>query len=196
MSPQGIRSLSERRMALERAFFIETDRKLIEELQIMRNMDESRQNLATASGITNEIVLTRLVELDIHAETVASLAMVPLVAVAWADGHMDPKERDAIMHASENAGFARDGIDYVLLDRWLSHKPGPELVDAWGEYVQGLCELLQPAERAALRKDIMDHAQAVAEAAGGFLGLLARVSVEEEHVMEKLCMAFITPADR
>jgi hypothetical protein len=175
---------------LEDRFFIERDRVLIEKQRELKKLEETRQALAEVSGITNQKVLQRLVDLKVQAETVASLAVVPLVEVAWADGRIDDKEREAIMRASTETGIAKGSPDYDLLDRWLTHRPEPELLEAWKHYIEGLCEMLTPEERESLRADLIDRARRVAEAAGGFLGLTSKVSDAERRMLESLEQAF------
>lgn len=182
--------LGNRARTLEDRFFLEQDRILIEKHRELKRMQESRQALSAVSGVTNEKVLQRLVELDIQAETLASLAVVPLVEVAWADGRIDDREREAIKRASAESGLAKGSPDFELLDRWLSHRPGPELLEAWHHYVQGLCELLTPEEKEALRADFVGRARRVAEAAGGFLGLTSGVSAGEQRILDRLDSAF------
>ena len=183
--------LGNRGRMLEDRFFLEQDRILIEKQRELRKMEETRQALAAVSGITNQDVLQRLVELNIQAEILASLAVVPLVEIAWADGRIDEKEREAIRRASTEAGLAQGSPDFELLDRWLAHRPGPELLEAWHHYVEGLCELLSPEERESLRADFVGRARKVAEAAGGFLGLTSGISAAEQKILDKLDSAFV-----
>ena len=150
---------------------------------------ENIKNLAEVSGIKDEAVLKKLVALNIHAETVASLAMVPLVEVAWADGKIDKEERDALLKVSAGGDmFGR--IDRSLLEQWLTHKPKPELLVAWEHYTAELCKVLSEPERLALRQQIMSRAEAVAKSAGGFLGLTSKISAEEHAVLERMNRAF------
>ena len=51
-----------------------------------------RQALATATGIKDTGAIDRLIEQGISAETLASVGLIPLVAVAWADEKMDDKD--------------------------------------------------------------------------------------------------------
>jgi len=135
-------------------------------------------------------VLDKLIELDIRPEVVASLSVVPLVEVAWADGRIEERERAAIMEAAAAGGLSKGSPDYELLGCWLAHRPGSELLEAWTHYVEGLCELMQPEERESLRAALVERARRVAEAAGGFLGLTSPVSKAEQQVLDRLDKAF------
>ena len=176
---------------LEDLFFLENDKKLIENLKKMKQMKETKENLSRVSGIHNDKVLEKLVKLEIHPETLASIAIIPLVEVAWADGKIDKKESDAILHGAENAGFVKDSIDYVLLERWLQHKPDKKLLEAWKHYIHGLCEKLNSEEKESLETEIFSHACDVARASGGFLGIGSKISDSEQAVIDEMKKAFV-----
>ncbi len=76
-------------------FFREQDAILMEEYQRLAKMKETKAALSKVSGITNDKILQKLVDLDIRPEIAASLAMVPLIEVAWPDGRVDEKEKAA-----------------------------------------------------------------------------------------------------
>lgn len=184
------RSLENTGRRLEDRFFLEQDRILVEKLRELRQMEETRQALSAVSGITNPAVLQKLIDLQIRPEILASLAVVPLVEVAWADGRIEDKERAAIMAASTQGGLTKGSPDYQILERWLSHRPGAELLEAWTHYVQGLSEKLTAEEREALRRDLVARARRVAEAAGSFLGLTSPISKAEQQMLDTLEAAF------
>jgi hypothetical protein len=176
--------------ALEDRFFKEQDRILVEKQRELRQMEETKQALTAVSGITNAAVLQKLIDLKIRPEILASLAVVPLVEVAWADGRIEDKERAAIMEASAKGGLVKGSPDYQILERWLARKPEPALLEAWTHYVQGLCEQMGPEEREVLRRDLIDRARRVAVAAGGFLGLTSGISKAEQKMLDDLDAAF------
>lgn len=182
--------LETRGKSLEDAFFLERDRKLIQQMKELRKLEETKENLSKITGITNQHLLQKLVDLKVSAETAASLAIVPLVEVAWADGEVEEEEKGVIFSAALSMNFKKDSVDYALLEQWLTHKPPADLMTAWTEYVQGLCKALPAKDREALKKNIMSHATAVAEAMGGFLGLTSRISKEEKAVLKQLEKAF------
>ena len=150
----------------------------------------TRQGLAEVSGIDDAAVLAKLAELDIEAGTWAAISLIPLVEVAWADGKIDEKERDAVLSAAEANGILRGSAAFELLESWLSRRPDARLLEAWGEYIVGLCAKLGDGEKAAVKEKVVGRARAVAEAAGGFLGLGSKVSKEENAVLESLARAF------
>jgi hypothetical protein len=175
---------------LEDAFFLEEERKLMERLRALSKVKETKELLSKVSGIKDDRVLQKLVDLDVRPDLVASLAVIPLIEVAWADGGVDERERRAVLAAAESTGIRRGDIDYDLLDAWLTRRPDPRLLEAWKHYVEGLCAMLTPEERMALRGELLDHAYSVAEASGGFLGLGSKVSKDEAAVLRRLQEAF------
>jgi hypothetical protein len=147
--------------------------------------EASLTELSLASGITDEGTLRLLVDLEVSMDLLSALALVPLMEVAWADGHIDDKERAAILQAADAQGIDRDSPAYDLLAKWLDRRPTARLFDAWRDYIVALMEPLLAAERAQLRDALLGRARRVAEAAGGFLGVGA-VSREEAQVLERL----------
>jgi hypothetical protein len=174
---------------LEEAFFLEQDRILIERLRAMKQLAETKEALAAVSGITNDVILSRLVELDVKPEIVAALATVPLIEVAWADGTIDPEERDAVLAHANAQGISPGSTEHDLLECWLTHRPEPKLLEAWQTYVKGLCEILGAEERVLLKEELMHATKTTAQAAGGFLGL-GRISRLEQEMLETLAASF------
>ena len=175
--------------SLEDAFFFEQDRTLIERRTERRKMAESKEVLGTVSGITNEAILERLVNLNVHPETLAALALVPLIEVVWADGKVDEKELAMVLAHARTQGIALGSVERELLERWLTHRPEASLLNAWQHYVQGLCECLSQSERDALKEELMRDVRKAAEASGGFLGM-GRISGREKQVLLKLESSF------
>lgn len=178
-----------RAKTLEDLFFLEQDRILMEQFHRMEKMKETKESLAKVSGITNDDVLQKLVDLNIRPDVVATLALAPLVVMAWADGEIDEKEKAAVLKAAGEC-FAQDSPDLTILKQWLEHKPGPQLLVAWKHYVKGLCEQMTHSQKAAIRTGILGHACRVAQAAGGFLGLGNKISEAEQKMLEQLDAAF------
>lgn len=180
----------DRRRAFEDEFFRRQDA----ELTARRRAEDARHNaraaLAAASRITDEALLDRLVDMGITSETLIALSLVPVIDVAWADGRIDVREKRAIMDAASAAGLAPDGSGARMVSVCLAKRPSPELRAAWRQYIASVCATLTIAERRALRDEIVRQGRVVAEATGGFKGLLSRVSGEEAAVLDDIARAF------
>jgi hypothetical protein len=181
--------LSKSGRRLEDAFFIEKDKKLLEQLHKMQKMKEDMASLEKVSGIKNEAILSKLISHNIRPETVAALSLIPIIEIAWADGKLDSSEKEAILKASDGHFNKGNQISKVLLDEWLSQKPATEMLDAWVHYIKGLVEILSKKEASELKVDLLLHARDVAESSGGFLGI-NKISKEEERMLKVLENAF------
>jgi hypothetical protein len=182
--------LGDRRRALEEEFFARENEKLRQQLRAKMESQAHREGLAKASGISHPDVLDHLVKLGLDAQTVIALGLVPLIDVAWADGKMAERERLAVLSAAREKGIDDASPAGLLLASWLSAPPPPKLREVWIDYVRALCRELSPLERGELRDDLLGRARAIAESAGGFLGLGSKVSPEEQQELARLEAAF------
>ena len=174
---------------MEEAFFYQQDCRLIEQRKKMQQMKETKDNLAKVSGIKNEVLLGKLVELNIRPETLATLFAIPLIEIAWSDGELQDKERDLLFKYAEETGMRKKGLDPKIILEWLKHRPDPALFEAWAHYVQALWRELSVTERQTLKEEVMNDARTIAQAAGGFLGF-GKISHAEQIMLEKLETAF------
>jgi len=146
--------------------------------------------LAAASGVSDTAVLDSLINSGIGPDTIASVSLIPLVAVAWADRKMEAKEREAILKAATEAGIEASSASYSIMEKWLDEQPDDQLLGAWTEYVSAMKSTLDEAAVNQLKSSIVSRAQTVAEAAGGILGLGNKVSDAERNLLAKLEEAF------
>ncbi len=181
--------LEDRRIALEEAFFVKHNRELLERLQEKAVRETAIEKLKAASGIEDESLLNELVDLGVSAETLAALGLIPLVQVAWADGHMDPAEKQALLRASQAAGIEPGSPAFDVLEGWLDQAPGSEMLSAWSDYVAGLAAVCSEGSMEALEAVTLRRAERVADAAGGVLGI-HRVSGSEREVLSRIADAF------
>jgi hypothetical protein len=182
-------SFHERGKALEDMFFHNRDQQLLDQMKADMHGKEAREAIVAATGIEDPEVVDRLLETGISKETLASLSLVPLVMVAWADGTVEPSERAAIMTAADQNGLTKDSAAYGLLQNWLANKPDPELLHTWEKYVAALKKSITEEDFAHLHVKVIGRAKLVAESAGGFLGL-NKTSANEQRVIDKLESAF------
>ncbi len=177
-------------ITIEEAFFAQENAKLLERLRQEARVQERREALRSALRVDDEGVIDALIELDLYPETVVAFGLVPMVEVAWADGEISTKEREAILEAAAGRGVEKGSTTCELLENWLQRKHGPELLDTWKQYVAAISAQLDGAKNAALKERVLGQARAVAEAAGGILGLGFKVSASEEKVLQELEAAF------
>ena len=183
-------NLHERGQAMEEAFFHEVDKQLIEELRVRTEMEKSREELSRLTGIEDAQTLQDLLDQGIAPTTLASVGLIPLVAVAWADGKLESRERDAVLRAARESGLEDNPKAVDLLTSWLDNKPGPELLNAWKEYVAAMRQTLDAAALEQIHQSVVGRARKVAEAAGGFLGLINTIDPAERDVLHQLDEAF------
>ncbi len=179
--------------SLEDEFFRREDQRLVARLRELRDTETARETLSQATGIRDDVVLDRLLALRIQPEVIAALRIVPLVEVAWADGSLDEKEREAVLSGAREAGIAADSAAYTLLEAWLKRRPEPYLLAAWTTLVQGMSASLPEPEVRNLEASLLERARRVAGASGGVFGLGSKVSKQEAAVLEKLAKAFERP---
>jgi len=182
--------LGDRKKALEESFFAKENAALIERLKAEEWASVTKAKLAEISGIQDDEVLSKIVDLGIDLGTWAVISLVPLVEVAWADGNVHDKERNAVLAAAEANGILPGSPSYELLQNWLSHRPDGRVMEAWGAYIVELCAGLGAAEIASVKDKVIGRARAVASATGGFLGLGPKISTEEDIVLAELAKAF------
>ncbi|MFH5923701.1 hypothetical protein [Roseomonas xinghualingensis] len=183
-------TLNDRRRALEDAFFAKQDAGQVRHLQEEVAPDLRLESLSAASGITDRSLLEELAALGLDGNALSAMTLVPLVAVAWADGSIDEMERAALLSAAASSGLDREGSGYQLLTAWLSTPPPAQLVETWAEYIRATSGNLGEDGRQALRLSLLGRARRVAEAAGGVLGLPSQVSPAEEAMLGRLERAF------
>lgn len=182
-------SRSYQRVLLD-AMFHEQEQKLQEAFRKRLEATERREQLAQVSGIRDEAVLDRLVELDVTPESLAALELVPLVFIAWADGGIQTAEREAIITLAKAGGIEPQDGRYPVLEHWLKRRPGDEMLEAWKHYVAELRRNLDSEQSEQLRHELLDRAESVARAAGGFLGFGDKMSPAERAMLSELEQAF------
>jgi len=189
MQSMSERPLEEQGRTLRQAFFTEGSEPFREQLRVQEQERAAVDALREASDIHDDDLLRSLAGLGIRAETLAALTMIPIVEVAWADGSMDGKEREAILSGAESTGIEPGSPSHGLLQLWTEEQPAPDLTEAWRGFIGALGSELTEPERQHMGDRIVGRARAVAEAAGGFLGV-GSVSREERAVLAALEQAF------
>ena len=181
--------LEDRRKALEEAFYIKKNRELMNKIKEDLNAELHRDELKKVTGIDDDDILQRVLDIGVNVESLAAMSLAPLVLVAWADGNIDGREKKAIIAGAERAGLAADSAALALLLGWLEEEPDETFQEVWTNYIQALCASLTAGDQVRLRETVLGRCQRVAEAAGGFLGL-GSISTQEQAMLNQLNLAF------
>jgi hypothetical protein len=178
---------------LENRFYFAENRVLVDELNRLKQEEETVGALAKVSDIADLAVLKELVRLGVRPETIAALCLVPVIEVAWADGSIDARELEAFVKGAEKNGSE---TSLRIIQAWLRKKPDDALLQAWRHYVTGLRGIMEKEVHTQLCRDIMKHATDVARASGGFLGLIDPVSPSEYRKLDELQVFFLDTPPR
>jgi len=171
---------------LEQAFFAGAQAKLARQLGRGTERERERDALREVVQIDDRAFLDRLVSLGVRPETALAMRLIPLVVVSWADGQLDERERQAIEDSARKTGLAAEKIAQSLLKEWLARPPDPQLLERWKGYVGRLWGRFTSEERWKMRENLLGSARAVAEAAGGILGLGSKISAAERRALDDL----------
>jgi tellurite resistance protein len=175
-------------MTNEDRFFLERDMEL--RARIRAEMETRARETAEHRKLTeqlagNEALAKELRDLGFDATTAPMLHLIPLVAVAWADGELNERERTAVIKVAEAHGLKPGEPASNLLASLLERKPSRQLID---QLLKLLNHLL--AARDMHPHSLLDACLQVAEASGGFLGFGNRVSAEERAMLETVARTF------
>lgn len=176
---------SQQARANEALYFNRVDGRLWQKLREEVARAEQHQSLVDATGLADDAVVQKLIDLGLRSETIRAFHLLPLVQAAWASNAVAPSERAAVLEAAQSAGCPRGSSAYGLLENWLDRRPEREFAEAWRSYAAALWRTMKPEAREIFRQDLLAQARAVAEAAGGVLGV-CRVSRAEQHVLTEL----------
>jgi hypothetical protein len=180
-------SFANRKKGLEEEYFRKKEQELIEKMRRRAELETERREIAEAAGTTSEEILDDLQELGYTRETVERLLhLVPLVQVAWAEGHVTKRERERILEVAGLRGVAEGTPAHQQLTAWLDRRPSDEFFEKTLRIIRHLMQAMFPRERAASRNNLVSYCLSVAAASGGLLGLGNKVSDKEQEVLERI----------
>src|SRR5262245_59939035 len=121
----------DRGVYLEEEYFRKKEFQLLEKLKAVFNKNVDRESISKATGMTNEQVLDRLVELQLDGELMKAFQLYPLVEIAWADGDLSEREAKSVLAAAEKAGIQPGTRPYRTVEERLHKGPDPEFRKIW-----------------------------------------------------------------
>lgn len=151
-----------------------------------------REAAGARAALANELrvreddaALDALLAHGLHVETLAAAEWIPMILVAWADGAVQPAEREAILRAARADGIPEDDPANALLERWLETPPAPNLIDAWEAFLSAMARADGEDALAAHESWVVERAREIAVVAGGWVGI-GRVSRDESAVLDRV----------
>ena len=100
---EHVKGLKAKAKALEDSFFAKENERILQELRAASARAEKKKEFQEYLNIDNDEIINALVDLEVEPETLVAFSLVPLVEVAWADGEIQPKEREKILTAARKS---------------------------------------------------------------------------------------------
>jgi len=178
-------SLKDRARGLEEEYFRRKEQELITKMREKAAAEAAQQQIGAKTGVADAQLLADLHDLGYTADTISLLHVVPLVQMAWAEGHVSMRERDLIVEAARARGIEAGSAADRMLAGWLADRPSDELFTTTVRAIRAMIESRPEAEREASRKDLVSYLTSIASASGGVLGWGA-VSDQERAVLTRI----------
>ena len=144
-----------------------------------------------AAGIRDEDLIQELAEVGFDGDTIRVLNFIPLMDVAWADGEIQPAEREAIETVLRERHIEEGSAAHRLVASWLEHKPCDAL------YTRGRALIAMIMHDARHHEDdvewILKASRDIAVASTNIyaqLGLASSSSDEEARVIRRIAHRF------
>jgi hypothetical protein len=169
--------------SFEERYFHMKDAELVEKLHAVFRRSLDRDELKKITGLSDEAILDRLLDLNVRGEMMTAFKLLPLVEIAWADGTLDHREADAVAHAASRFGVT-PGPAMERLREWLRRGPTPELRALWRRYAEELRKTLTPQQLDEFRDDLLKTARGIADCSGGVLNVFFNTSESEKRIIE------------
>ncbi|MEM8666192.1 MAG: hypothetical protein AAGG48_01665 [Planctomycetota bacterium] len=182
-------ALHQRGKALEDEFFRQVDQKLIADMKAAEEREKLKEQFSSVTGFKDDQLLEHLVDAGFQPASLAALALVPAVFVAWADGSVTSQERQEVMNAALHRGVEEQPTAMQLLESWLQKHPPRPLWKLWKEYVEAVYQSVPSESGEALANEIRQQAKTVAEASGGTLGF-GKISQTEREILDDIDSVF------
>lgn len=171
--------------SFEERYFHIKDAELVEKLRSVFRRSLDRDELKKITGLTDEQLIDRLLDLNVRGEMMTAFKLMPLVEIAWADGTLDHREADAVEHAASRFGIT-PGPAMDRLREWLRHGPTPELRALWLRYAEELRHTLTHTQLDEFREDLLKTARGIADCSGGVLSVFFNTSAAEKRIIAEV----------
>jgi tellurite resistance protein len=169
----------------EEEYFRKQDQELIERLRTASAAERARRELDAATGLHDPELLKDVERLGFTAETASLLPLIPILQVAWAEGHVTPAERALILEVAGHRGIVADSAAGRQLARWLEHAPAPSVFTGGMRLIKAMLAAAPVGGGALSADELVKYSESIAHASGGILGI-GSVSASERAVLEQI----------
>lgn len=177
-------SFVERGRSLEEEYFRRKDTELIEKMRRAATATDARAEMGKTTGLTDPDMLQELQALGFTPQTVVLLPLVPVVQIAWAEGGVTPAERSLITRLARARGIEEGGAADRQLSDWLDRRPAEQVFTHATRLIRAM--LAAPGHGDLTADDLVKYCESIADASGGILGFIGRVSAEERQLLADL----------
>lgn len=173
--------------ANEEGHFFEKSQELLAKMRHKLQVEEGAAALASSeSAVKDDEVLRELAAVGITPETVRIIHLIPLIKVAWVDGHMHPAEEELIRREAARCGVLDGTPTGDALDELLKAPPSAGLYEAALTYIKALLISLPEDKAAEAKEAVSKMAQTVARVSGGMFNMFFTVEAEEQNVLDEI----------
>ena len=185
-------AFEDRERAFEAEYFTRRDAELVDRLKLVFHKAIDRQSIRDSTGVTDEELLDRLVELNLDGELMVAFNLLPVIEVAWADGVVDDREVREVFTIAEEHGIHPGSKAYSMLETRLHGGPSTDARKIWFYYAEALRKTLSSQQLEEFREDLLAACWRVAETSGGLLNAVFNVSASERKVIATIERALTT----
>ena len=138
--------LSELRKAREEEYFRKQEQAFKDERRRRALREAEKSELGAVIGISDDHLVTELLDEGFTAEKIPVLYLAPALEVAWADGSVSDRERVSMLEFAFEQGANKDSPAYGQLSAWLTHKPPAEFFASMLRLIGNVCGSQTPSE--------------------------------------------------
>lgn len=177
-------TFSHPRTTKEEEYFRKKEQELTEKMRHRALKEQESQELSEFLFVEDAEILNNLQELGYSRDTIFLLFLVPVIHVAWIDGTVTEKEREAIIEIARYRGMERDSPSESMLQDWLSNRPSDEFFERTLRLIRNILETRPKAVRLIREQTLAQYCNAVANASGGFLGF-GKISAAQKELINR-----------
>lgn len=179
-------AFAERGHAIEEEYFRRKDRELIEKMRQAAVAEQARDALSQQTGLQDPALLTELQALGFSPDTVVLLPLVPVLEVAWAEGGITSAERHLLVKLARSRGIEDGSAAARQLEDWMETRPDETVFAHAGRLIAAMLDTKGTAAAGLSADDLLAYCEKIADASGGVLGIIGRVSVEEKALLKRI----------